>query len=265
MTVLTATGSIAEAYQKQFECRVVSARFASDQELEQIFGEATAIIHNAASVHCADVRDAVASNFILTKRVLDIAYRVNPQIPFCYISSMSILQDENIYKPFDRMTPYAFSKYLGEMYCLRHPHQQTYCTRFSTIFYGDEKRDGLSKLVFNAVRYRKITIYNGGSADRDFIPLTLAVQYLDRLLAQKPAVRVLNIVSGRRTSFKHVADLLRSDMPDLEVEDLPNESKEPVLSSFTTKGVGSIGEITHNLEYFIMRYIRQLQNESAYL
>ena len=55
------------------------------------------------------------------------------------------------YLQVDEMTDYAFSKFISEKYCLNSNLNSITSVRFSTIFYANENKDGISKLIFDCV------------------------------------------------------------------------------------------------------------------
>lgn len=258
MIYFTGSGSLAEEYQRQFQCRIISARSLSDDKLENEIKQATVIIHNSANINCKTFSEAINDNFLLTRRVLDLTHRVNPDALFIYISSMSMLETENSYKEVRDMTLYAFSKYLAEIYCLRHDHKKVSAVRFSTLFYRNPVKDGLSKLIHDAVTKKEITLYNDGLARRDFIPLETAVQYLNKMTSIRDVPREINIASGTATSFQWVAGILSNRIPQLKVNNLSVAATGEILSAFSKNKTDVVGEINFSLEDKIIRYINDL-------
>ena len=169
MILLTGSGEIAECFSENFKCTIISARKLSDNELIFWIKKADVIIHNAAIINAESLDDYLEGNFILTKRIVDLVYKTKSSIKFINISSMSILFNNDEYLNIFNMTDYAFSKFISELYCLKHPLVDLTNVRFSTIFYGNEKRDGISKLIYDCVKYNEITLFNEGSALRDII------------------------------------------------------------------------------------------------
>src|ERR1019366_4441645 len=158
MILFTAGGSISTEFKSQFPCEIISARSMTDQQLEDCIRGFSVVIHNAANLICNTFNEAINDNFLLTKRVLDLVHKTKPEMKFLYISSMSILETDNTYKEIENMNLYSFSKYLAEIYCLKHNHNDLSSVRFSTIFYGDANKDGLSKLIYDAVNNKEITL-----------------------------------------------------------------------------------------------------------
>ncbi len=219
-------------------------------------------------VHCGGLlkgnRDELLeSNTLLTKEILDHLGKENPHVHFVYLSSMSILRKKNKvaardYLEFWEMTDYALSKYISEILCSRSGISTT-VVRFSTLFCRNPARDGLSRLVFDAVTQKKITILNNGKAKRDYIPLDIATGYVTRILGDESLFgRTLNIVSGKETSFREIADFLSSKISPLEIEDLQKQQVDCVPTDFDAEDIRSLGMIDFDLYDRIEEYKNSL-------
>ena len=174
---------------------------------------------------------------------------------------MSILANNNDYLPQDLMSGYANSKYISEQYCIKHPHKDLTNVRFSTIFYEDYKRDGVSKMIHDCFTKNEIVIYNNGSAKRDIIPIRIVCEYLNKLSKSVTMNRKINIVSGESKSFKNICDLLLSLNKSLKVY---NEQIRTsfVLSEFSKKDIKNLGEIEFDLKEETNNYLRKLHENS---
>ena len=257
MILFTGHGSLHEAFSRRYDCEVVSARKLSDKDLTDALRSAAVVVHNAASLGNEGLAESVENNFLLTKRVIDLLHAVNRESRFIYVGSMSYLQDDRHYLPFDQMTSYAYSKYLGETYCLLHAHQPMLSVRFSTIFYGDPAKDGLSKLVHDAKSRQQITLINEGVACRDFLPVNIAADYLYRfadLSISFAKKQVVNIASGTKHSFSAVAGYLTELIPALQVDHVNSNNSTPVLCDFSIDGLKEVGVIDFSLKDSIKDY-----------
>lgn len=262
MILFTGSGAIADSFSRLFTCKIVSARSMSDEELQIEIKNATVIIHNAAAINATSLSSFVDANFILTKRIVDIAFLVNPDVRFIYISSMSILLNDTVYKEPEDMTNYAFSKYIAELYCLKHELKNICCVRFSTIFYKDPAKDGLSKLAYEAIKTGKLTIYNDGKAIRDFIPLGIAVQYLYKLATESfLSDKKVNIASAHPHSFNVFSDIILSRFPAISLENI-KVPETNILSEFSKKYIENIGEIEFKIEDHFINYLDGLIENS---
>lgn len=219
-------------------------------------------------VHCGGLLrgsydELLKSNVFLTKDILDYLTLENPKVHFVYISSMSVLKKKpkvtsRDYLEFWEMTDYALSKYISEILCAR-TRIPTTVVRFSTLFYRDPMRDGLSRLVFDAVNQKKITIFDNGMSKRDFLPLDIAAKYVVKILGNESLYgRTLNVVSGRETSFREIADFLSSKMSSLEIQDLPTQPLDSVPTDFGTQDISLLGEIKFDLFEEIEKYRKLL-------
>ncbi len=219
-------------------------------------------------VHCGGLlkgsRDELfGSNALLTKEILDYLSAENPHVHFVYLSSMSLLRKKHRvasrdYLDFWEMTDYALSKYISEILCSRTVIPTT-VVRFSTLFCRNPARDGLSRLVFDAVTQNKITILNNGEAKRDFLPLDIATRYVAKIVGDKSLFgRTMNIVSGKETSFREIADFLRSKISSLEIDDLQKHQVDSVPTDFITEDICSLGVIDFDLFDRIDEYRRSL-------
>lgn len=262
MIVLTSKGSFAAEFMKHYPAEVVSIRDLGEKDFWDKIKKAKKIIHNASSIGCVGLNDCVSRNFDFSRKLIDFMADNNPKVNFTYISSMSILNSSSD-KAFGdprEMTPYAFSKYLAECYCAKSKITNLKNVRFSTLFYKDPEKDGLSKLIYDAVTKKEIIIYDGGEAKRDFIPLNIAVDYVKRVAAVDVAnCEDFNIVSGNETSFKDIAEYLKEVVPGLRVLDLKSKVSFPsVLSHFHNDSIKRLGKIDFNLKEEIKVYIKEI-------
>lgn len=232
---LTARGALAAEFQKQTSATVHSIRGLSNEELKKLVEDCDVIIHNAAELHCKDLVQALQSNFILTKRLVDICKTSGRQPLLVLLSSMSMLKDQYSFKPLDEMDNYALSKYLAEHYLLKSGYERKLSVRFSTLFYGIAERDGLSGLVQKAHDHRQVKLINHGVAKRDFIPIALAVKaLLQRIYDHNfPASAVINVATGISFSFLEIATYLKKILPHLRIESEEMEASSPVLCEFS--------------------------------
>ena len=251
--LLTGSGSLAEAYVKiNPQAKIYSFRQMSDDEIEDSVCTASVLIHNSAARWDSDPGKTKDSNFGLTKRIVNLVLYVNPKIKFINIGSMSYLTQWG-YLPVSKMTQYAFYKFLSEIYCIMNL-PNVISVRFSTLFYKDFNRDGLSKLIYDAVFKKEICLFNGGTAKRDFIPINIAVQYLDYIIHKK-TFQIINICSGIETSFLQVGKII-SKYTNVEPI-FGNDEISEVLCKF----IRELPEIKFSLENEMNDYIKILRLE----
>jgi hypothetical protein len=259
MILFTGSGKIASAYLSKFPGKYVSARNLDDQELSKELFEATVVIHNAAIINSGSVLDFFEGNCILTKRILDLLSVVNPRARFINLSSMSFLETENKYLPVEEMSNYAFSKYTSEVFCIRYPYSDLVNVRFSTIFYGDFDKDGISRLIYSFVQ-GNVTIFNNGEAYRDILPLEILICYLHKITFAKSLPRVMNVAAGKSYSFKNILDFLILNSSNVQIENKIQKLPE-VLSSFSKKHIDIVGEISFDLRDYVIEYYKLLNSE----
>ena len=258
MILFTASGALASAYAELFPCKIVSARRLSDDILSELLTQTDVVVHNAAVINTENLSDLIDGNFLLTKRILDLAFRVNLKIRFINISSMSILKDTDSYLNPQEMSNYAFSKYIAEQYCLRQPLSKSVVNvRFSTLFYESPDRDGLSKLAFEAATKKEINLFNNGEAKRDFIPIYVAAQYLFKLTQKSFTKKTINIASGEPLSFKHFVDLIVKTDPSVKINNQEVKTVD-VLSNFSKQDILELDKIDFDMDAVFIKYLKSL-------
>jgi nucleoside-diphosphate-sugar epimerase len=261
MTILTARGSFSEEYLSKYPGEVASTRELTDKAFRQKISTADVIIHNASTIDCSSIDLCLERNFDFTRKLIGIIKDVNPDVRLIFLSSMSLLDPSDYTKygnPLD-MTPYAYSKYLSETYILRSDLVNMLCVRFSTLFYRDPEKDGLSRLVSEAVQAKKIKLYNNGEARRNFIPLEIAAQYVNKVVVDNQLdKKVFNIVNTSSTSFADVGSTLKRLLPELEIENINSQTNTDVLSEFGTEDIDLLGRIDFDLSDSIANYYEYL-------
>jgi nucleoside-diphosphate-sugar epimerase len=257
MILFTGGGAIANEFCKYFDCKIISIRNMNNDEIESWISKAHTIIHNSALINSTNLHELLSCNFILTKNIVDLCYKINPSIKFINISSMSILNQYENYNSLSLMSSYALSKYFAEVYCINHPLINSISVRFSTIFYNNQEKDGISKLIFDSKKGNEILIYNDGSAKRDIIPIRIAVEYLSKLCHTNFEKKIINIVSGSETSFKDISLILKNNNPLLKIKSEKCTTND-VPSTFSINDITKLGRINFNLESEIVKYFNSI-------
>jgi nucleoside-diphosphate-sugar epimerase len=261
MIILTGRGSLADALQAAGPVEVASRWELEEQPWRNHLAKATVIIHNASTIACTSLSQAVTDNFTFTQHLTDTLLEVNPTAHLIYISSMSMLDPTapEQYASVEDMDAYAYSKYLAETYVRKSPLAHVSCVRFSTLFYRDPAKDGLSRLISDAATTGTITLINKGEATRDFLPLPIAAQYIHKMCAVKEPNRALyTLASGTETSFGAVAAILSRLMPTLTVGNKELPAGKPVLARFPMASMEQLGVIPFSLEEEIAAYYATL-------
>lgn len=270
MIFFTAGGALYETFAARYPCTRLSLRVDGPEAVAGILNTGDVLIHNAANLNPASLDTGIRDNFILTRGLVQAVIAAKTDVRFIYISSMSMLGPGAVYKdPLD-MNAYSLSKYLGEIYCLKSP-LRTFSVRFSTLFYKDASRDGLSKLIRGAKATGALSLLNGGKDTRDFLPLETAVDYLYRIAMlqvepdQAPATaasavgRIFNIGSGITVSFAGLAAMIKKALPATSIGSIDQPGPSPfVLSRFETADMERLGRITVDLQAHIDDYIKTL-------
>lgn len=261
MILFTGSGAISECFLEYFPCKIISARNLSDDDLSNWILKADVIIHNAAIIKSDNFKDYIDANFILTKRILDLVTKIKPSVKFINISSMSILSSSDEYLQVNEMSDYAFSKFISEKYCFKNSIVKVTNVRFSTIFYGNEKRDGISKLIYDCAKNNEITIYNNGSALRDIIPLRILCHYLYKLSILEIYCKTINIASGNSTSFMDIANILKTKNEKLKINNVIDSNIVEVLSNFPKNNLDFLGVIDFDLKNEILKIYDKLSED----
>jgi nucleoside-diphosphate-sugar epimerase len=258
MIIFTGGGAIYETFAERYPCKKISIRQEGPEQLVRGLADRDIVVHNAANLSPADPGTAVEDNFILTKRLVDALLHSGGKTPLIFISSMSMLGKGGAYKSPAEMNPYAFSKYIAELYCFKSGLPVT-SVRFSTLFYKNVARDGLSKMIADAVATGQIQLINGGKDTRDFIPLTVAMEYLYKVTGVVHNGAVYNIASGNSVSFAEAAAMVKQAMPQITISSIEKNLSAPfVLSEFGKDDIGKLGVLPLNLQDHIREYIGQL-------
>lgn len=256
MIYFTGGGALYAAFcAENFPCQRVSIRMEGISTLLDKLEDNDTVIHNSANVSPSDFLQAVENNFSLTQNLVEAIHSSKKKIRLIFLSSMSILDEHGNYKGIETMNAYSFSKYLAEIYCLKHPYAVT-CVRFSTIFYQDPLKDGLSKMIQEASESKKISLINGGVAKRDFIPIDLAARYLYKMTKIESPLEVYNLCSGMPLSFSAIASIVQGILPGIIVTNRNIQDSSPtVISDFNTNDLIELGQEEVNIEGSIKKML----------
>jgi len=218
MIYLTGHGALATEIGE----KVVSLR----QHGPKAYADADCIIHNAANLNPKSQIDAYKDN---VEPLDGLIKNINPNKRFILISSMSILKNKDQSKALFDMNKYEQSKYMCEA-AVRNNLQDYMIIRFSSLFYADPLRDGLSKMIHDAKTKKKIFLLNNGEAKRDWLPLRIVAKKI-LSLNTKGFKGTVNLASGNPWSFGTVADFLKFLDDDIEI--INEDAKHiEVLSDF---------------------------------
>lgn len=258
MIHFTAGGALCETFAARYPCEKRSLRLIGAQPFAATLRNGDVLIHNAANLNPASLDEGIRDNFILTRELVQEVLASKTDVRFIFISSMSMLGPGGVYKdPLD-MNAYSFSKYLAEIYCLKSPLRAS-SVRFSTLFYKDPARDGMSKMIVGARTTGTITLLNGGKDTRDFIPLETAVDYLYKIATQPVQRGVFTIGSGQTVSFAELAAMIKTALPATTIGSADQAGSAPfVLSRFESADMERLGRIKVDLQAQVNDYIKML-------
>jgi nucleoside-diphosphate-sugar epimerase len=258
MIIFTAGGALYEAFAAKYICHRISVREQGPEKLVSLLQEGDILVHNAANIASTDLSTAIGDNFILTRDIVDALNRSGKGVSMIFISSMSFLDKGGKYKEAREMGSYAFAKYIAELYCLKSGVRVS-SVRFSTLFYRNPARDGLSKMIADAASTGEIRLINGGKDRRDFIPLAIAVQYIYKLCVADKREPLYNIASGESVSFAEAAALIKELIPALKISNQEKPfSAQYVLSEFGKEDMERLGIIPFSLSDHIHQYTGEL-------
>jgi len=263
MILLTGGGSFAQTYLDQFEGEVASIRELSQANFLGKLSQSSVVIHNVATINSDNLEQLIERNFDFTRFIVQKLQELNPKAHLILLSSMSFLDpnDDQKYSDVQEMTSYAYSKYLAETYTLKCGLEHVSSVRFSTLFYKDPQKDGLSKLISDTVSQGRIILYNNGEASRNFLPIETAAAYVQKITEQEAkGKRTYTLAAPSATSFAAVADILRQYIPNLTIEnkDFTGNSTS-VLADFSSESIDELGTINFSLDEEIKKYLRRLQ------
>ena len=204
-------------------------------KLRELLEPGCTLVHSGALIDSLDRNALLRANVALPLRILKLAAQKNVK-KVIFIGSMSVLDQEAHPRVFNhRDHPlYAESKRLMEESIIksRKGEFRPVIVRFSTLFRQILGEDGLSTLISNAKRLKKVEVYD---VKRDFLPIKYACELLlsvckdiDRL---KDNYQDINLATGTITRLYEVAEHLQVEY-DTEVVKLGGR-KDPYCYEFT--------------------------------
>lgn len=258
-----ASGALGRKYLELFpETTPISIRYnnrSSFFDLQERLKSADVLIHASANLNPKSIDDAIRDNAILPFDILEAASEVNPNVHIILISSMSLLGENGEPRRLRDMTPYAASKFIMEEMSQKVSRNPITIVRFSTIFYADHSRDGLSKIVYTAYKARSIV---ASDCRRDFIPLWAACTWLEKLCGNKKWYnKTINIASGKSINMLDVAShLVRKYGVAFHHTSLPDYSS--ICYNFDSSDPQSLEPITFDIYQLVNEYYEQVKKES---
>ena len=213
------------------------------------------IIHCGANVNPKSIGDAILDNSVLPLEILDMAGKINPNAHIILISSMSILGENGEPKKMGEMTHYAASKYIMEELAFKVANNPITIVRFFTLFYADQNRDGLSRIVYNAKRNKSISVTD---CRRDFLPLDIACKWLNKLCNNKAWYnKSINLASGTNIKMTDVAEYLVDKYKITTTEAAP-QGYSNICYKFDPSDAQSLEKISFDIYKLIDEYYRSI-------
>ena len=220
-----ASGALGKLYMSMYPDTIpASVRYSSTDKYIALVNEiktADVIIHASANLNPRGIEDAILDNALLTYNIVNATGKVNPNCHVILISAMSLLGEDGEPKKIRDMTHYAASKYIMEELALEDAKVPLTIVRFSSLFYADNHRDGLSKMIYTAANNGCVV---ASDCMRDFIPLWAVCKWINKLCGNKVWYnKTINLSSGKAINMIDVAhhlvekygvDFHRTSLPD---------------------------------------------------
>jgi len=204
--------------------RLIKSDIRDTDATNEAFADVDVVFHTAARIDVvASTRDPFVDMDNNVKGTLSVceAARRHDISKLVYSSSAAVYGNADFFpinesSPIRPMSPYAVSKYCGELYMAAYHNLyglSTLSLRYFNV-YGPYQRPEneysgvISKFFFNAVRNAPLEIHGDGNQTRDFVYVT-DVAKANLLAAKSDADAVVNIGSGRETSINDLAAIIK--------------------------------------------------------
>jgi UDP-glucose 4-epimerase len=205
--------------------RLIKTDIRDTDATNEAFDDVDVVFHTAARVDVvASTREPFVDMDNNVKGTLSVceAARRNDVSKLVYSSSAAVYGNADSFptdetQPTRPLSPYAVSKYCGELYMAAYHHLYGLSTRSLRYFnvYGPYQRPEnaysgvISKFFYNATRDAPLEIHGDGNQTRDFVYVT-DVANANLLAANSDAPNaVVNIGSGRETSINELATIIK--------------------------------------------------------
>lgn len=191
------------------------------------------VIHLGANSNTTetDVRKILQENFEYSVDLYEMCELY--EIKFQYASSASVYGTSKTFKEDDfcrPLSPYAFSKYMFDCWLMHQNYPYQGFRYFNVYGLGEDKKGNqaspVSKFIKQAQRNGEIKIFEKSEKyKRDFVCIDDVCEIHLRML-QSDACGVFNIGTGQTTSFKDVAEAVKSNSNTIITEiPMPKELK----------------------------------------
>ncbi len=191
------------------------------------------VIHLGANSNTTetDVRKILQENFEYSVDLYEMCELY--EIKFQYASSASVYGTSKTFKEDDfcrPLSPYAFSKYMFDCWLMHQNYPYQGFRYFNVYGLGEDKKGNqaspVSKFIKQAQRNGEIKIFEKSEKyKRDFVCIDDVCEIHLRML-ESDACGVFNIGTGQTTSFKDVAEAVKSNSNTIITEiPMPKELK----------------------------------------
>ena len=194
------------------------------------------IFHLAAFVSVPasteDPRACHTINVMGTQNILEAA-RINNVKRFVFSSTCAIYGQSTL--PCDEnmqpapISPYGFSKLIGEIYCKEYAHvfdMETVSMRYFNVHGSRQNPQGhyagvVAKFIHNMAHDLPITIFGDGTQTRDYVPVQTIIEaniLLGACEKQHIQGEIFNIATGQSITLLELADSLKKRYADYKNE-----------------------------------------------
>ena len=191
------------------------------------------VIHLGANSSTTEtnVKKIVEENFEYSKKLYETCSQI--EVKFQYASSASVygasrnFNESNFCKP---LNPYGFSKYMFDCWLLNQSYPYQGFRYFNVYGLGEDKKgkqaSPVSKFIKQAQKNGEIKIFEKSEKyKRDFVSVDDVCEMHYRML-MSDASGVFNVGTGQTTSFRDIADILKSRSHTIITEiPMPKELK----------------------------------------
>jgi len=191
------------------------------------------VIHLGANSSTTEtnVKKIVEENFEYSKKLYETCSQI--EVKFQYASSASVygasrnFNESNFCKP---LNPYGFSKYMFDCWLLNQSYPYQGFRYFNVYGLGEDKKgkqaSPVSKFIKQAQKNGEIKIFEKSEKyKRDFVSVDDVCEMHYRML-MSDASGVFNVGTGQTTSFRDIADIIKSRSHTIITEiPMPKELK----------------------------------------
>lgn len=175
------------------------------------------VVHLGANSSTTEtnVKKIVEQNFEYSKRLYEMCQLID--VKFQYASSASVYGLSRSFKESDfckPVSPYAFSKYMFDCWLMNQDYPYQGFRYFNVYGLGEEKKGDqaspVSKFIKQAQQNAEIKVFDkSGKYKRDFVSIDDVCEIHYRML-ESDASGIFNVGTGQTTSFKDVADIIKT-------------------------------------------------------